>query len=53
MDGLFTFLESIFVKNPVLEKDHKKLLAAIKDGACSVSEAPRKVTAPGVKRSSK
>jgi ArsR family transcriptional regulator len=49
MDGLFKFLEGIFGNNPLMAKDHKKLLSAIKDGDCSVSEAPLK-TAP---RSSK
>ncbi len=41
-DGLFQFLESIFGNNAVLRKDHTKLLSAIKDGDCSVSEAPLK-----------
>ncbi|MGA7157777.1 MAG: metalloregulator ArsR/SmtB family transcription factor [Acidobacteriaceae bacterium] len=39
MDGLFTFLQSIFVDNTMLAKDHKALVAAIKDGDCSISEA--------------
>jgi ArsR family transcriptional regulator, arsenate/arsenite/antimonite-responsive transcriptional repressor len=42
MDGLFKFLESIFGDNPLLERDRKKLVSAIKDGACSVSEAKAK-----------
>jgi ArsR family transcriptional regulator, arsenate/arsenite/antimonite-responsive transcriptional repressor len=42
MEGLFTFLQAVFGKNSILQKDRKKLLAAIKDGSCSVSEAPAK-----------
>lgn len=41
MDGLFAFLQAIFSRNALLQKDHKKLIAAIKEGACSVSEVPR------------
>ena len=40
MGGLFTFLEAIFTDNATLQKDRKKLLAAIKEGSCSVSEPP-------------
>lgn len=53
MDGLFKFLKSIFGNNPLLEKDRKKLVSAIKDGACSVSEAPAKTVARKTKRSSR
>ncbi len=40
MDGFFTFLKAAFEHDPALQKDRKSLLAAIKEGACSVSEAP-------------
>jgi ArsR family transcriptional regulator len=53
MSGLFAFLESIFGSNTTLAKDHKKLVAAIKDGACSVSEAPRKESTRTAKRTEK
>lgn len=53
MAGLFAFLESIFGSNAMLTKDQKKLDAAIKDGDCSVSEAPRKAAAPGKKKVSR
>ena len=38
MEGLFSFLQAIFAKNSVLQKNRKKLQAAIKEGACSISE---------------
>ncbi len=53
MDGLFKFLESIFGNNAVLTKDHKKLLSAIKDGDCSVSESAVKPRSTVSKKSSK
>lgn len=53
MRGLFAFLESIFGSNAMLTKDHKKLVSAIKDGACSVSEAPSNVARRPAKRSEK
>ena len=51
MDGLFSFLQAIFSRNALLQKDHKKLVAAIKEGACSVSEAPQKEPSHATKRS--
>jgi hypothetical protein len=53
MNGLAAFVESIFGSNATLTKDHKKLVSAIKDGACSVSEAPSKAASRSAKRSDK
>jgi ArsR family transcriptional regulator len=50
MNGLFSFLQAIFARNPLLQKDHKKLLSAIKEGACSLSEMPHKGQARSSKR---
>lgn len=40
MDGFLTFLRAAFEHDPALQKDRKRLLAAIKEGSCSLSEAP-------------
>ena len=53
MDGLFTFLQSIFVDNAMLAKDHKALVSAIKDGDCSISEATATVPTHSKKRGSR
>lgn len=51
MEGLFSFLEAIFRDNTILQEDHKKLLAAIKEGACSISEPlPQKEKTRAVRR---
>jgi ArsR family transcriptional regulator len=53
MEGLLKFLRSIFGDNAVLRNDHKKLLSAIKDGDCSVSESTAKPRPTGSKKRSK
>jgi ArsR family transcriptional regulator len=38
--GLFKFLRQAFKENKIFAKDLKDLRAAIKDGACKISEGP-------------
>lgn len=42
MRGLFAFLRTIFEDNILLQADHNKLLEAIRDGECMVSDKPAK-----------
>lgn len=52
-EGLFAFLQVAFGDNSVLLQDRKRLLAAIKDGSCSVSDSSASKTQPPRKKPSK
>lgn len=51
-EGLFAFLQMAFGDSSVLQQDRKRLLTAIKDGSCSVSDSSEK-RRPAKKRAGK
>lgn len=52
-EGLFAFLQVAFGDNSVLQQDRKRLLSAIKDGSCSVSDSSPKERHPAKNRATK
>ncbi len=52
-ERLLAFLGVVFGDNALLKQDRKRLLAAIKDGSCSVADSMAAKPLPAKKRSSK
>ena len=52
-EGLFAFLQAAFGDDSLLQQDRKRLLSAIKDGSCSISDSSLKGRPATKKRTKK